>query len=87
MRWGRICTLMGELASARSHLEQGIALYDPQQRLARVPMRFLYSMTVISCQSYAAFVLCLLGYPDQALKRIHAARPLAQEMAHPAGFD
>ena len=28
---GQSCSILGELVSARAHLEQGIALYDPQQ--------------------------------------------------------
>ena len=30
-RWGGPCSFLGELAAARVHLEQGIALYDAQQ--------------------------------------------------------
>ena len=32
---------------------------------------------------YAAHVLWLLGYPDQALTKSHAALTLAQELSHP----
>jgi predicted ATPase len=33
--------------------------------------------------SYAALVLWVLGYPEQALQQSHAALTLAQELAHP----
>jgi len=37
----------------------------------------------VLCLSYASWVLWLLGYPDQALRRSHEALALAQELSHP----
>src|SRR5262249_57098402 len=37
----------------------------------------------VVCLSFAAWILWLLGYPDQALARIHEALTLAQELSHP----
>ncbi|HJY81218.1 MAG TPA: hypothetical protein VKK81_09060, partial [Candidatus Binatia bacterium] len=72
---------LGEFASARAHLEQGIALYDPQQHSSHA---FLYGQDPgVLCRVYGAFALWHLGYPDQALKRIHEALTLAQELSHP----
>ena len=72
---------LGELASARRHTEQAIALYDPRQHRSHA---FLYGHgPAVSCLSYAAFALWLLGYPDQALKRTHELLTLAQELSHP----
>ncbi len=72
---------LGELTSARTHLEQGIALYDPQQHSSHV---FLYGQDPgVLCRLYAAFTLWHLGYPDQALQRVHEALTLAQELSHP----
>src|SRR4030095_3797261 len=72
--------------SARSYLEQGVALYNPQHHhslgLGAIP----YLTAVTSCQAFAALVQWLLGYPDKALKTIHEARPLIQEMALPLGL-
>ena len=70
---------IGELTSAQEHLEQGIALYSPQQR------RSLASVQdpVVACLSYIAWTLWHLGYPDQALKRSEEALALAQELSHP----
>ena len=78
---GMTLFVLGELTSAQAHLEQGIALYDPQQHRSHA---FLYGQDPgVAYLSQAAWVLCLLGYPDQAMKRIHDALTLAQELAHP----
>ena len=72
---------LGEFAPARAHLEQGIALYDPQQHRSHA---FLYGQEPgVVCLSYAAWALWYLGYPDQALKRSPEALTLAQELSHP----
>ena len=72
---------LGELVSARTHTEQSIALYDPQQHRA---LAFVYGQDFgaagLSC---AAYILWDLGYPDQALARITQARLLAEELGHP----
>jgi class 3 adenylate cyclase/tetratricopeptide (TPR) repeat protein/energy-coupling factor transporter ATP-binding protein EcfA2 len=58
---------LGEFIQARVHLEQAIALYDPQRR------HFYASRSGqdpgVACLCYAAWTLWALGYPDQALKR------------------
>ncbi|MBI3801082.1 MAG: AAA family ATPase [Deltaproteobacteria bacterium] len=72
---------LGELTPARAHLEQGIALYNPQQHRSHA---FLYGQDpgVIS-RSYAIFALWFLGYPDQAWQRLHETLTLAKELSHP----
>jgi TOMM system kinase/cyclase fusion protein len=78
---GTTLFFQGELPSARSHLEQGITFYDSQQHRS---LAFLYGQDPkVTCLSYIAWVLWLLGYPDQALQRGHEALSLAQELAHP----
>jgi predicted ATPase len=73
--------LLGELPLAHTHLEQGMALYDPQQHRS---LAFLYGHDPgVCCRSVAALALWLLGYPDQALRQHHAAHIMAQELAHP----
>jgi predicted ATPase len=73
--------LVGELPPARAHLEQGLALYAPQQHRA---LAFHYGLDLgVWCLSYVAWPLGLLGYPDQALARIHEALTLARELSHP----
>jgi predicted ATPase len=71
----------GEFAPARAYLEQGIALYDPQQHSAHA---FLYGQDPgMWCLTFAARALSRLCYPDQALKRADEALTLAQELAQP----
>jgi predicted ATPase len=71
---------LGELTLARTHLEQGIALYDPLQHSSHA---FLCGQDPgVACRSYAALTLWCLGYPDQALQRSHEALTLAQELSH-----
>jgi predicted ATPase len=71
----------GELALAQVHLEQGIAVYDPQQHRFHTS---LYGQDPrVGCLSYAALVLWYLGYSDQALERSHKALTLAHELSHP----
>jgi class 3 adenylate cyclase/predicted ATPase len=73
--------LMGELPLSRTHLEQGLTLYDPQQHRA---LAVLHGHDPgVCCWGGAAVVLWLLGYPDQALRHQHAADTLAHELAHP----
>jgi predicted ATPase/class 3 adenylate cyclase len=73
---------LGELPLTRIHLEQSIALYNPQQHCA---LAFLYGGEDpgVFSLSFAAWTLGLLGYPDQALKRSHEALTLARELSHP----
>ncbi len=73
---------LGELAPARTHLEQGSALYDSQQHHS---LAFSYGSfdPGVACLCVAAEVLWHLGYPEQALKRNQEALSLAQELSHP----
>lgn len=70
---------LGELASAREHFEQGIALYDPQKRRSH---RALQDPGV-ACLSYKAVTLWMLGYPDQARETSREALALAHHLSHP----
>jgi predicted ATPase len=72
---------LGTVVSAHTHFTQGIALYNPQQHRASA---FLYGDDPgVTCHSYAAWTLWLLGYPDQGLTQSQEAVMLAQEIAHP----
>jgi predicted ATPase len=72
---------LGDFAQAQAHLEQGLALYDPQQHHTYV---LLYGQDEgVTCLAYATWALMPLGYVDQALQRDHEALTLAQELAHP----
>jgi predicted ATPase len=78
---GETLSLLGESASARVHLEQGITLYDPQQYRS-LALRTGMDPGTLNL-SRVAIALWNLGYPDQALKRSHEALTLAQEISHP----
>ena len=78
---GTCLYFIGELAPARAHVEQGIALYDPEQHRSHA---FQYGFEPgVHCRFFMAHALWLLGYPDQALQRSHEALTMAKELAHP----
>ena len=72
---------LGALPAARQHLEEGIARYTPDQR--RAPVFRMGQDPGVGCRAYAAWTLWLLGYPEQALARLHEALALAHELSHP----
>ena len=71
----------GALPAARMHLEAGIARYTPDQR--RAPAFRMGQDPGVACRIYAAATLWSLGYPEQALARVHEALALAHELSHP----
>jgi predicted ATPase/class 3 adenylate cyclase len=72
---------LGALPAARLHLEEGIARYTPDQR--RAPAFRMGQDPGVACRIYAAATLWSLGYPAQALARVHEALALAHELSHP----
>jgi predicted ATPase len=78
---GAMWFLLGALPTARQHLEEGIAHYTPDQR--RLPVFRIGHDPGVACRAWAARTLWLLGYPEQALARVHDALTLAHELAHP----
>ena len=72
---------LGELTLGRTHVEQGMALYDAQQHHA---LAFRYGIDPgVYFLSYAARPLWLLGFPEQARTSIREALTLARTLAHP----
>jgi predicted ATPase len=71
---------LGEHVSARTSLEQGIALYDPQQSHMLAFSRG--TDPGVGCLSRVAWILWMLGYPEQAMARSREALALAEDMAH-----
>ncbi|RIK44568.1 MAG: hypothetical protein DCC55_02040 [Chloroflexi bacterium] len=72
---------LGELVTAHTLLEQGLALYDRQQHAAHA---FLYGHDpAVSCLGYLAHTLWLLGYPDQAQEWRRQVLHLAEDLSHP----
>jgi predicted ATPase len=72
---------LGEFASARMHLEAGIALIDPETQLT-LANRY-GSAPGVTCLALVAQVLWAQGYADQARQRCREACALADALAHP----
>jgi predicted ATPase len=72
---------LGAFPAARQHLEAGIARYTPDQRRALV-FRMGQDPGITS-RAFGAMTLWCLGYPAQALARLHDALALAHELSHP----
>ncbi|HSF33392.1 MAG TPA: adenylate/guanylate cyclase domain-containing protein [Candidatus Tectomicrobia bacterium] len=77
---GATSLFRGEPAAARVHLERGIALDDAQGGRQRALSGGMDHG--VTCRSYAAWALWLLGYPEQALTKMHDALTLASELSH-----
>jgi hypothetical protein len=78
---GRTLLYSGKFAAARSHLEAGLALYDPIAHYSLVQQVALHPAVV--SQSYLGNILFCLGLPDQGLARSNAAIIEARRLAHP----
>jgi len=75
-----LCAL-GAFVPARTHLEQGIALYDPQHP-GSLGRSGLQDGGVV-CLCFGAQTLWYLGFPDQARLQSHQGLALAHHVAHP----
>ncbi len=73
---------LGDLVAARPHLEQGVALYDPEKHHALI-FRHGGVDTGVAIQTHLALTLWLLGFPSQACSSMHGALLLAQRLNHP----
>jgi predicted ATPase len=71
----------GELVTARLHLEQTLALYDPKQHRAHA---YVYGQDPgVAALSHGSWILWHLGYPDQALRMSQEAVTLGKNSSHP----
>jgi class 3 adenylate cyclase/predicted ATPase len=73
--------LLSAFPTARQHFEEGIALYTPDQH--RAPVFRSGQDPGVSCRTYAAMTLWLLGYPAHAQAHIYEALALAHALSHP----
>jgi class 3 adenylate cyclase/predicted ATPase len=77
---GNSLLLTGEIAEAKRHYDQAIALYNPADHRS-LAMRFGQDVEV-SCLSFRALALWLLGYPEAALadtdRALKEARTIGQ---------
>src|SRR5262249_55257863 len=71
----------GNLAAARTHLEQGLHYHNPQQQKS-LWMSYGVDLAIL-CATDLALVLWCCGYPEQALRKSQEALSLAPELAHP----
>ncbi len=78
---GTTMQFLAELSAGHEHLEQGFSHYDPQKHRDYLS---LYSVDPgILCLSETVRTLWLLGYPEQAKRRLEEALKLARESADP----
>jgi predicted ATPase len=78
---GRTLMFTGRFARSRSHLEEGLALYDPISHSSLVHQSG-FQPHVLS-RAYLGIVLLCLGYSDQALAQTNTAIAEAKRLAHP----
>ena len=78
---GIIQLALGNLSSAREHLERALALYVPGEHDS---LRLAYSFDPrVICRGYLSWALFALGYPAQALKQSHGSIAEARRLSHP----
>ena len=78
---GTAAFALGDLSAARMHLEEALALYDPERHR---PLAFGYAQDVrVAGLSWLALALFLQGFPEQALRRSDEAVSAAPEIGHP----
>jgi class 3 adenylate cyclase/tetratricopeptide (TPR) repeat protein len=72
---------MGETLAALPHVEQGLALYDPDRHASQA---FLYGGhdAGACCRYHGARTQWLLGYPDRAVAAMRDALSLAETLGH-----
>jgi len=78
---GRSLMLAGEFPPSRSHLDAGLALYDPNSH--RSLTQQTGSDPQVVSQGWLGLVLLCLGFPEQASARSRAAVEAARRLAHP----
>ncbi|MGK3995209.1 TOMM system kinase/cyclase fusion protein [Sorangium sp. So ce1024] len=77
---GQCLWIEGKLSEARVHLERVLALYRPEAHGGQV---FVYGLDArIYAEITLSNVLCLMGYPRQALARGEAAAAWAYQLQH-----
>jgi len=80
-RTGTTLLHLGEPAQARAHLETALGLYEEHQ-LQHQALLF-GADPAVTCRSFLAWALWLLGYPDAALQTVNDALARARASSHP----
>ncbi|MBI3249570.1 MAG: AAA family ATPase [Deltaproteobacteria bacterium] len=78
---GTVLFYLGHFEEARLHMEQGLAHYD--RRSHHLHADLFGQDPGVACHAQLAWILWVLGYPEQAEREGQAAVALAQELAHP----
>jgi serine/threonine protein kinase/predicted ATPase len=73
---------LGEPSATVRHMEQTVALYDAE-RHRTWSFQFGHD-PVVSCRSFGAVALWLLGYPEEAHRQSREAIRLSQELSQPS---
>jgi predicted ATPase len=76
--------MLGELALAHEHIEQALRLYEVSQRRSYVVL-YGYDIKMIGL-TMTSWLLWLLGYPGQALRKSQEALTYSREFFHPASL-
>ena len=76
---------LGDLPTARHHLERYITICDSGRHPRSEALRYQIDHGIVS-RAHLALALWCLGYPAQALERSGEALALAKTLAHPLGF-
>jgi class 3 adenylate cyclase/predicted ATPase len=79
--FGRDMLIAGSFGSARAHLEEVVALYDPISHGSLVHQTGSYPQVI--SRGYLAIALFCLGFPDGALAQSNAVIAEARRLAHP----
>jgi predicted ATPase/class 3 adenylate cyclase len=82
---GETSFYLGEFTATRDHMEQCLALYDPQQH-QRSDLRYEGPSRGVTGLVFLAKALWILGYPEQALTKTDEACDLAYQLAHPVSL-
>ncbi|MBV8510410.1 MAG: AAA family ATPase, partial [Xanthobacteraceae bacterium] len=78
---GTVCFVRGELAAARSELEEALALYDPAQR-ASLALAISSVDPLVDVLSVLAGTLACEGHLEEARSRCEAALGEARRLSH-----
>jgi predicted ATPase len=81
--WASGCSrfFKGQFAEAHLDLERGSRLYDPQKHRT---LAFQFGQDpCVSCLSFDAMTLWMLGYPDKAERQARKAISLARDLGYP----
>jgi class 3 adenylate cyclase/tetratricopeptide (TPR) repeat protein len=73
---------MGEPTAALLHLEQGLALYDPERHASQALLYGGHDAGVC-CRFHLSWTQWVLGYPDRAAAAMRDALGLAERLAQP----